>query len=247
MSVSPLPGVGWMSLPVVQLAVVAWELILGIWLISNFVRPLSWLIALVTFSVFAGVSSYFGIIGQASCGCFGTIEASPWAAFGVDVIAVASLTFVRPSRNEWYEAISAFQVGFRLLLGTAAAVVILSLISIYIFGSVSVGLAKLTGESLSAPAYIDFGNTKSGEDRQAAVEVRNWTNRPVRLIGGTSDCTCVTTSYLPLVIQPGETISLIIYLRIPSVSSGVFTRTATLSTDCDEKRTITFRLGCRVD
>lgn len=45
MTVSPLPSVGWMSLPVVQFAVVVWELLLGIWLISNLSRPLSGFLA----------------------------------------------------------------------------------------------------------------------------------------------------------------------------------------------------------
>lgn len=141
MSVSPLPSVGWMSLPVVQFAVVAWELILGIWLISNLVRPLSWLFALFTFTIFAGVSSYFGIIGQASCGCFGTIQASPWAAFGVDVIAVTALVLTRPAMRT-AEVRTPIVTVAKLLGGTAAVIGLFVLGSTLAYGSVSAAIAK---------------------------------------------------------------------------------------------------------
>ena len=76
LNVSPLPGIGWLSVPGVQMAVVAAELLVGFWLLSGTAKPYAWLAALGLFSAFAIVSGYLGFIGQASCGCFGTIEAS---------------------------------------------------------------------------------------------------------------------------------------------------------------------------
>ena len=246
MSVSPLPSVGWMSLPVVQFAVVAWELILGIWLISNLVRPLSWLFALFTFSIFAGVSSYFGIIGQASCGCFGTIQASPWAAFGVDVIAVTALVITRPA---W--RIAEFRTPIftaaKLLGGTAAVIGLLALGSTLAYGSVSAAIAKMRGDSLSTPSYVDFGSAKPGVQLEQLVVIHNWTDAPIRLIGGTSDCSCVTTSAMPLTVPPGDSLSITITLKVPSSNAGSFTRTAAIWTDCNKHQTIKLRLGCQVE
>ncbi len=246
MSVSPLPSVGWMSLPVVQLAVVAWELILGIWLISNFVRPLSWLVALFTFSVFAGVSAYYGIIGQASCGCFGTIQASPWAAFGVDVIAVTLLVLTRPTMQIAEFRTPVFTAA-KLLGGTAALIGLLALGSTLAYGSVSAAIVKMRGDSLSAPSYVDFGSAKPGERLEQLAIIHNWTDAPICLIGGTSDCSCVTTSAMPLTVPPGESISVTITLKVPSSNAGAFTRTAAIWTDCSQHQTIKLRLGCQVE
>src|SRR5687768_17088784 len=85
LNVSALPRVGWFAGPQVQLAAAAWELVLGLWLLSGSARAGAWLASVGTFSAFAAVSAYFGWIGVASCGCFGVIRASPWSAFGVDV------------------------------------------------------------------------------------------------------------------------------------------------------------------
>ena len=103
------------------------------------------------------------------------------------------------------------------------------------------------GESLGAPSYVDFGSAKPGEKLEQQVEIRNWTDKPVRLIGGTSDCSCVTTSTMPLTVPPGEKLSVAIHLKVPSSDAGAFTRTASIWTDCDQMRTINLRLGCRVE
>jgi hypothetical protein len=65
LSVSAIPRVGWFSQPWVQLAVVEWELILGLWLLSGSYPRGAWLAALGTFAAFAAVSGYLGWIGVA--------------------------------------------------------------------------------------------------------------------------------------------------------------------------------------
>lgn len=124
---------------------------------------------------------------------------------------------------------------------------LLALGSTLAYGSVSAALAKLRGESLSAPAYVEFGTAKSGERVEQQVEIHNWTAAPIRLIGRTSDCSCITTRSLPQTIPPGEILAITITLKVPHSDSGAFTRTASLWTDCDAHRTIKLRLGCQVD
>src|SRR6266851_8878958 len=94
-NVSAVPQVGWYATPMVQMAAVEWELVLGVWLLSGRYRIGSWLTALGTFAMFGAVSGYLGWIGVATCGCFGAIKASPWYAFGVDVAVLAVLLVVR--------------------------------------------------------------------------------------------------------------------------------------------------------
>lgn len=91
--VSAMPHLGWFSQPWVQLAAAEWELILGLWLLSGSHPQASWFAALVTFVAFAGVSAYLGFSGVASCGCLGAVQASPWSAFGIDLVGVTICAF----------------------------------------------------------------------------------------------------------------------------------------------------------
>ena len=64
---------------------------------------------------------------------------------------------------------------------------------IMLFGSVDATIARLRNEPLSVyPSVVDFGVGKPGELLETTLEIGNWTDRPVRLIGGTVDCTCLT-------------------------------------------------------
>src|SRR5437764_8430171 len=86
--VSAVPQVGWYATPTVQMAAAEWEIVLGVWLLSGRYRIGAWLVSAATFLTFAGISCYLGMIGVASCGCFGAIKASPWYVLGVDLVAL---------------------------------------------------------------------------------------------------------------------------------------------------------------
>jgi hypothetical protein len=80
----------------------------------------------------------------------------------------------------------------------------------------------------------------------AAVDVRNWSDRPVRLVGGTSDYSCVTTAALPVTIPPGEARAVTIRLAIPNTKPGAFTRVAELWAEHPQWQTVWLRVGCQV-
>jgi hypothetical protein len=245
LGVSAVPRVGWFALPWVQLLGAEWELVLGAWLLSGASPRLSWSAALVTFVTFAGVSGYLGWVGVASCGCFGAIQANPWWAFGLDAAAVALLLASRPAAG------AGIAPGFVRAAGSWAGAValtsgLMALAGSLLFGSVEAAIAKLRGESITVTPYVDFGAGKPGETLEATATVTNYTDAPVRLIGGTSDCSCVTTSHLPLTILPGESQTVVVHLRIPAATPGAFTRVAELWTDHDRQRSLRVRIGCRV-
>jgi uncharacterized membrane protein YphA (DoxX/SURF4 family) len=249
MSFSPVPSVGWMSLPSIQLVVVLAEILLGSCLLFGLAKPFTWLVSLITFSTFAVVSGYFGYIGQASCGCFGVIKASPWVVFTIDILAVLALLAIKPGQSAWEEARTR-HVFIRCSLILGGSVFLLSSVALgssLKYGSVSAAIAKLRGEALGAPHYVDFGSVKAGEPAHKQIEITNYTNKPIRLIGGTSDCSCVTTTSVPLTIPAGETATINIVLFVRSDSNGTFNRTAELWTDCDEHRTVQLHLGCQID
>jgi hypothetical protein len=183
--VSPVPRSGFLSSPTVQTVVVAWELLLGIWLLVGTAPALAWVAASTTFLTFAVVSGYYGLIGQASCGCFGTIQASPWHAFGVDLVVFSALLVTRPAWNDLTIGLlpaakrtAAVGFGAALLLGG------LALSGTLVFGSVEASLARLRGQPIGFPEYVDFGTMRPGTAIEREVEITNYTDRPIRLSVG---------------------------------------------------------------
>lgn len=247
-NVAPFAQYGWLLTPTVQTTAVAWEVILGGWLLLSLVaqasKPVSslpWLFAVLTFAAFAAVSGYLGLIGQANCGCFGLIQASPWAAFAMDLAALVLLALGRPAKVVGTLRVPLGLIGVAIVLATLAGVGTLA------FGSLDAAIAKLRGEPLSvSPALLDFGHGKPGESLTTSVTVRNYTTDPVRLIGGTSDCSCLVTQDLPVTIPPGESVSIAVRLKVPGGTPGHLTRRVEVFTDCPGRRTLMLTATCRV-
>lgn len=245
LSYAPVPRSGVLSSASVQTALVAWEILLGIWLLSGSIPALSWAAAVATFLAFAGVSSYYGLIGQASCGCFGTIQASPWHAFAADLIIFSALVFIRPTLAEIRFALRpAFRRIAPVGLGAAALIVMLALAGTLAYGSVEDLLAHLRGRPIGFSEYVDFGTVRAGTTAEKSIAITNYSDRSVRLIGGTSDCSCVTTSQMPVTIPPGESTSIILRLNTPTGKGGSFTRTADLWTDAPGMVKLRLTLAC---
>lgn len=252
-SVSSVPLVGWFSAPAVQAAAIGWEILLGAWLLSGAAPLGSWLAAICTFTLLAWISGYLGWISQATCGCFGTINASPWHAFAVDVVALVLLAVGHPR----WAAVNAIDGGglWRVVFPVAYFVLGVGVIiagslgmGAWVYGSPEAALARLRGEAIAVkPEFVDCGSGKPGEYLEAGIEVYNWSDRPVRLYGGTSDCSCVATKGLPLTIPPGESRPIPVIVKVPRSTPGAFTRNAELFTDSEKQRKIRLRVGCHVE
>jgi len=241
---SPFAQYGRLLTPTVQSFAVVWEVLLGFWLLSGSSRFLSWLTAMVTFIGFAIVSGYLGIIGQASCGCLGVLEASPWAAFALDVSALVLLIVGRPPWTGW----ACSQAGLKWVGGFAALLAVIVGVGIFVFGSSEAAIARLRGESLRVtPAVLGLGSGTPGTLLTTLVTVRNYTSHPVRLIGGTSDCSCITTQNMPVTIEPGDSTTIGVKMKVPSANAGQLTRWVELFTDCPNQRTLRLTVGCRVE
>lgn len=250
LNVSAVPQIGWLSRPLLQIAVAEWEIVLGLWLISGSSTLRSWLIATITFVIFAIISGYYGWIGVASCGCFGAIRASPWYAFAIDIFALFLLAINRPRtldsmRQEWRGSVGA---GLKWVAGVIVILAGMTLGAVWYAGSVEATLAHFRGESLSVNhPYIDFGAGQPGQYLEENVIIHNWTDQSVRLIGGTSDCSCTSLIDLPITVKPLETEAVRVRLRVPMSSSGRLTRTAFVLTDCVKQPKVEFRVGCLVE
>jgi hypothetical protein len=171
--------VGWFSTPSVQAAAIGWEVLLSFWLLSGVALAGSWLAATATFVLLAGISGYFGWIGQATCDCFGAIEASPWLAFTVDLLALLMLLSVGlslPEKTREKSEKTSREAGRIICYVLGIAVMCAALIGIgaWIYGSPAKAWARLRDESLDAtPEYIDCGEGKPGEKLE--VDPKNWT------------------------------------------------------------------------
>lgn len=252
LNVSPFAQYGSFSTPWLQMAAVEWEIVLGLWLLSGAYRIGAWVAAVGTFLTFAAISGYLGWIGQASCGCFGVIKASPWAAFAVDATALGLLIVGRPISRSRYRSDSIpnsqGNSGFaKALVGAVILVIGVQAAASAWYGSPDAALARLCGDPLILrSSYLNLGEGSSGDVLESQVEVWNRTNHPVRFVGGTSDCSCVTTTNMPAVIPAGGSVKLSVRLIVPSATTGALTRKALLWTDCNGARRIKLQLGCRV-
>jgi hypothetical protein len=243
-NVSMMAQYSWLHSTTVQTATVVWELILGIWLLSQRGRFLAWVLGTVTFLTFAVVSGTLGFIGQADCGCFGVIKASPWVAFSVDVVALLVLAIAKPRWAGWPVERSSFK-----LVGSCAAGLLVTLsVAQYALGGVETVLAKLRGLPFqTSPSVLDFGTGEAGTTIDRQLTVKNYKAVPLRLIGGTSDCSCLATQSLPITIPANSQAEVTIRLRIPAGTPGELARLVELYTDDPSQPKISLRAVCRVE
>jgi len=235
---------GWIGSPAMQSVASVWELALGLWLFSGVARPLAWLLGVATFGTFAGLSLSAGVAGHASCGCLGAVETNPWVMFAVDVAVLMLLVVGWPGRDEWAWAAGSTNVRWAAAGFIAAALV--AGLGVAWTGSPDAALARLRGDTLLAET-LDLGVGRAGDRLEAVALVHNYSSAPVRIVGGTADCTCVTTVGLPLVIPPGGRADVPVTLTIPTSTPGRLDRVLTLYTDCPSKPQLRLRAGYRVD
>ncbi len=248
LAVDPVAGTGFFGSTAFQVAVVEFELLLAAWLFWGVLPVAAWVSTLVVFSGFTAVSGWQGWIGRASCGCFGQVTVSPWWAFLLDVTVLAGLLLGRPGggrrkglslRPSLLPAVCGFLAVLTASLG------LFGLFS-WRYGSLDGAFAAIRGERISLyPRTADLGTGAPGEDCKATIEVVNRTDQTIRLIGGTTDCSCVVTGSLPLTIPPQDSRQIIVDVRLPK-QAGLFTRKAGLVVDDGGLASVGFRITGRV-
>ncbi|MSQ95252.1 MAG: DUF1573 domain-containing protein [Gemmataceae bacterium] len=114
------------------------------------------------------------------------------------------------------------------------------------FGSVAAGIAYFRNEPISVqPRLADVGEGNSGETRMVTVDVANWTDQPIRVIGGTSDCSCTVLGDLPVLVPPHQSRTVAVAMTL-SGRPGIFTRKAGFLVERDGLQAVTFGLTGRI-
>jgi len=119
--------------------------------------------------------------------------------------------------------------------------ILLSLIALgftLITGDPWAALARLRGETLAViPAVTQLGEGTAGESRTFQVQLRNNSDKPIRVVGGTTSCACIATQDLPTTIPAGGTESISVKIKF-SGSAGKFAHRFVLYSDTDERLNI---------
>jgi hypothetical protein len=246
LGLEPLQATPFFSSARSEVAVIELEIILGLWLLSGWAVRAAWVAGLMFFCSLASVSLYLALTGQRSCGCFGPVEVHPWLTFALDVAAVAALIIWRPSLA------ADMQVG-TLLPGLlkigAGALVLLVLIAgafLLLFDNPVDALAKLRGESITVePVASDIGEGSVGEERVFRLQLSNRSNRGIRIVGGTSNCSCIATESLPITLLKGESKSINVKVKF-SGSVGRFQHRFVLLTDDELQPVVIAQFAGRV-
>jgi hypothetical protein len=247
----PVARMGAFSTPEFQVAVVEFEAFLAVWLLSG-KRPLgSWAVAVVTFICFTAVNLYQGLVGQSSCGCFGRVTVSPWLAFTLDLAVLVALGLGRPDlQSLWENPRRSLRAAVLPAAWGLAGVALIGGVLIgwahFTFGSLPAAIAYFRGERVSVePRLIDVGEGAPGQSREVSVTVMNWTEQPIRLVGGTADCSCTVLDDLPVTIPGRESRSFSVRVYL-SGGPGIFTRKAAFLIDDEGLQRIGFRLTGRI-
>jgi hypothetical protein len=246
LTLDPLSQESFLASPRLLVATIEMEILLGLWLLSGWAARGAWVVALGFFAILAGVSLYLALAGQASCGCFGQLAVSPWAAFGLDIAAVAALLIWRPGYTA--EARPAVWLSGLLKAAAGAAAFLVLIVGAFFlaFDDPAEVLARLRGESITVePGVTHVGDGIAGEQRTFPVQLINHTSRPIRIVGGTTTCACIATGDLPATVPPHGCQEIRVWVRFTG-TPGRFQHRFVLYTDDDTQRIAVARFAGRV-
>jgi hypothetical protein len=173
MASEPAVETSWVTSRWFQIAVVEWELLLGLGLLTGVIPRATRLAAIVSFAVFAVYNVYQVSASEGSCGCFGKISIDPMYTLWLDVVVVLALLLWDPGFASTHGLVSSRTAGafaVFLLAGAGVALVMTGAVTSTLdkqgrlSGSgrwVIVDPGAWPGQRLPLLSYIDIGDQLS--------------------------------------------------------------------------------------
>ena len=128
------------------------------------------------------------------------------------------------STGTWKQATFPAAIGVALFAGVAG-------VSLLFVDEPVGALAYLRGEPIIAqPSVTDVGDGSRGTQRLFHLQLTNRAHHSVRVVGGTSTCSCLAAVSLPITLAPGETRAIDVGVKFRG-SSGRFRHAFILLTD----------------
>ena len=158
----PLTETSWVASRKFQVAVVEWELLLGLVLLTGVVPRVARVAALASFATFAIYNVYQVYSREPSCGCFGKLSIDPMDMFWFDVAAVLALALWGPESNASGISSSRFA----------------GVLAVYLAAGTGAGLAM--GGMLTST--LDKQGKLSGSGSRVILEPRLWVGNRLPLL-----------------------------------------------------------------
>ncbi len=145
-------------------AVVEFEILLGLCLLADVYTKSVWRITLGCFLVFACTSAYRAFAGEASCGCFGSFEVNPWLTLCLDVVAVFALLRWRPVAS----CNAGSSQSKRAIPGPAIVA------SLWLLAGLPAAWGAISFETVRLEASGDI----LGDDKTVVLKADDWSGKP---------------------------------------------------------------------
>lgn len=231
--------------PRLQFAALEVESLLALCLLSAWRPGLAWAGSLAFFTVVGGISLYQALAGQRSCGCFGQVEVHPWFTLMIDISAVGALCIWRPSGNGRLRPGAWVGSAVHRGIGALACLALLGVGIFVAWDHPPEAWARLRGNWITVrPGLVQVGDGLAGQQKSFSIQLTNHAERTVRVVGGTTNCACISTNDLPISLGPGESGSINVWMKFTG-TAGRFQRRFTLYTDDEWARVIVARFAGR--
>ncbi len=241
----PLASHSFLASPRAELLVIQLEAVLGLALVGAVATRLTWLASLGFFAVVLAVATYQGWTGQSRCGCLGRVEVHPWTMAVFDAVMLAGLLLAYPGAGQHQDYFGPGKLVRRLAVVGLVLVVLLGGM-VGATPSPARTLAWLRGQPLLVHPFLsELGEGRPGEWRAFRLQILNFSDQPVRILGGSQNCSVQATETMPVSIPAGGSAELTVLGRFTG-EPGRFQQQFVWYTDLRQQPVIFARFPGRV-
>ena len=185
------------------------EIIVGLFVLKDRLRGPSWMMAISLFTCFMLTSIWMSIAGWESCGCFGSVELSPFISLAINAAIVSLLFWSRcqyaDTSSELRKAERQKNAGKEKLAGRVFGYAVSILVVAFLIGTTQ-GRQTIFGKR-DQPVSISpilLANAEHGVPINLQVSIWNNSTTDAKVIGGGVSCSCITLNDFPFEIPAGS-------------------------------------------